>query len=343
MTNVMARTARVGCNQRVATRGAVKVVVTGGGALLGQGLIRSLQRSPLDAEVIVVDPSPLSPGLYWVENRYLVPMASDPAYVEAIESVLATERPDALLVGTDVELGLLASNRHPLEQRYGTRVVVAEPQVIEIANDKLLTATFLRDKGFNPPESREPHQAQELVELFGFPLIVKPRIGARSVGLSLVRTQEELDLALGYSPGMVVQEYVGDAGAEYTAGTLTFDGACRASIVMRRDLRDGNTWRAFLEEDPGLTEQVRGMAEALSAFGPANFQFRLENGQVRVFEINARFSGTTPLRALLGFDEVDMTLRHLLFDEPIHQPKLRDLVILRHMSETVVPASELLP
>ena len=42
-------------------------------------------------------------------------------------------------------------------------------------------------------------------------------------------------------PGVVIQECVGTEHDEYTAGVLCFDGKCRASIVMRRDLRDGNT------------------------------------------------------------------------------------------------------
>ena len=35
------------------------------------------------------------------------------------------------------------------------------------------------------------------------------------------------------------------------------------------------------------------MAEKLSPFGPVNFQFREVDGRAVVFEINARFSGTT--------------------------------------------------
>ncbi len=52
-----------------------------------------------------------------------------------------------------------------------------------------------------------------------------------------------------------------------------------------------------------------------------NFQFRLDrDGRPRPFEINARFSGTTPLRALAGFNEVEMALRHVLLGEPVVQP-----------------------
>lgn len=321
---------------------AMKVLVTGAGALLGQGILRSLLGSSLAPTLVAVDPSPLAAGLYWTPHRHLIPMARDPGYIEAIDRLLARERPDAVLVGTDVELHAFARHRAELEARHGTQIVVASPAVVEIADDKYLTYEFMRRHGFHPPESRLPEQADELVERFGFPLVVKPRVGARSVGFALVRDREELARALAFSDGMVVQECVGSDAGEYTAGTLTFDGACQAAIVMRRDLRDGNTYRAFVDLDPELDAQVRAMATALGAHGPANFQFRVDGGRARVFEINGRFSGTTPLRRHAGFNEVEMVLRHLLRGEPITQPALRPVTILRHFEETVVDPADVL-
>lgn len=320
----------------------MKVLVTGAGALLGQGIIRSLQASTLAPEIVVADPSPLSAGLYWVPARYRIPMAKDPQYLREIERILERERPDAVMVGTDVELHAFAAARAALEERYGTHVIVSDARVVGIADDKYLTYEFMRDHGFAPPESRLPGGEDELVERFGFPLIVKPRVGARSVGVSLVRSRDELARAIASMPGMVIQECVGTDAVEYTAGTLTFEGACKASIVMRRDLRDGNTFRAYVEAFPELDAQVRAMAEQLGAYGPANFQFRVQDGRARVFEINGRFSGTTPLRMRAGFNEVELVLRHVVLGEAIAQPAIEPMTILRHMEETVVRTGELL-
>ena len=87
---------------------------------------------------------------------------------------------------------------------------------------------------------------------------------------------------------------------------------------------------------------VQRAAERLQAYGPANFQFRLDEGIPRIFEINSRFSGTTPLRARSGFNEVEMSVRKVLFDEPVLQPDIEPLVILRHWSETVVRPEDIL-
>jgi carbamoyl-phosphate synthase large subunit len=321
----------------------MKVVVTGAGALLGQGIIRSLLESKLDVEVVAADPSEDAAALYWVKRRYRIPMASDASYLERVEAVLARERPDALLIGTDVELPIFAEHREALERRWNTHVVVSSPNVVSIADDKYETFRFLRAHGLDCPDSVLPSDAAALVERVGFPLVVKPRVGARSIGVSVVRDRSELERALASRDGLVVQECVATAHDEYTAGTLTFDGRCIASIVMRRDLRDGNTYRAFVDHYPELNAAVRAIANQLGPYGPANFQFRLDRGRVKVFEINARFSGTTPLRMRAGFNEVEMVLRHVVDNDPITMPPISPMKILRYWSETVVLPGEEVP
>ncbi len=319
----------------------MKVLVTGAGALLGQGIIRALRASSLRPYIVAVDPNPLSAGLYWADSAHLVPLAAGPDYLDRLQEVLLAEQPDAVLIGTDVELPLLAAHRARIERDCRTCVVVSSPEVVAIADDKWLTYQFLRSQGFDCPASCLPGGEGALLAEVGFPLIVKPRVGARSVGVRTVRTHAELHEALAALPGAIVQECVATPADEYTAGTLTFAGRCSASIVMRRELRDGNTYRAFVEPYPELNRAVRALAERLQPFGPANFQFRLDGERLKVFEINARFSGTTPLRALAGFNEVEITLRYLLLGEPVTQPSAAPLVMLRHWSETVVRPEQL--
>lgn len=323
-----------------------RVLVTGAGAVLGQGIINALRRSSLGAEIAAADPNPLSPGLFWADRGHVIPMASDPAYLDRFAKVLEEEKPDAVLVGTDVELPLLATHREALEQRHGTRILVSSPEVVRIADDKYETFRFCRDADLDPPLSALPGdeaELQALVERCGFPLIVKPRIGARSYGVSRVEDEEQLRVALEGRSGLVVQQLAGPDDREFTSSALVFEGKAQASIVMRRDLRDGNTHRAFVEPYPELNRFVRRAAEALQPHGPVNFQFRTDDsGRPHIFEINARFSGATPLRALAGFNEVELCLRQLLRGEPVRQPdELREGMVLRHLSETFVTRAEL--
>ncbi len=320
----------------------LKILITGAGALLGQGIIRALKHSTLQAEIVTADPNPLSAGLYWGDNAWLLPMANDPAYLEEIRKIIDIERPDIVIPGTDVELHILAAHRPAIERDFSTHVIVSSPEVVEIADDKWLTAEFLREKGLGYVPSCLPGGEDALIASVGFPLIVKPRVGARSIGFSVIRNMDQLQRAIREQPDIVIQKYVGTDSTEFTAGTITFGGECKASIVMRRDLRDGNTYRAFTQPYSELNQAVEEAASVLKAYGPANFQFRLDEGVPRIFEINGRFSGTTAIRIHAGFNEVEMCIRHILYDQPIVQPVLEPVTILRHWSETVLRDDQIL-
>jgi len=322
----------------------MRVLVTGAGALLGQGIIRSLAKSQLQGlQIIAADPSPLSAGLYWTNERYLLPKAADLDFIDGLRRLIEKAKPDLIIPGTDVELMSLALNRTSLERTFGVKVLVSSPEVIEIADDKYKTFEFFRGNGFTPPDSCLPGEEDELVARVGFPLIVKPRNGARSIGVHKVHNITELKQAIITTDCPVIQEYVGTDSVEYTAGIIYFEGDCKASIVIRRDLRDGNTYRGYVDTSDELNEQVTTFARYLKPYGPANFQFRVSQGKVRVFEINGRFSGTTPLRMLAGFNEVEMCVRYLLSGDPVVQPDVKQMTILRHWSETIVLPDALPP
>lgn len=315
----------------------MKILVTGAGAVLGQAVIKSIKSSSLKATIIAVDPSPLAVGLYWTDKHYLVPMANDPEYIDKIFEIIDIEKPDIILIGTDVELFIFSDYRDKIEKEYGTKVLVSPRSVIEIADDKWLTYEFLKNNGFDYPESCLPGDEKELIDKVGFPLIVKPRVGARSVGVSKVNNINELQKALSEVENPIIQECVGTEDDEYTAGVVVFDRKAKTSIVMKRDLRDGNTFRAYAEPYSDVNKYIEKVAEKLNVYGPANIQYRISEDKVKIFEINSRFSGTTYFRALSNLNEVEMCLEYLLGNKEILQPEIKHVKILRYYDEIVIP------
>lgn len=315
----------------------MKILVTGAGAVLGQAVIKSIKASNLKVSIVAVDPSPLAVGLYWADKHYLVPMANDPEYINKIFEIFEIENPDAVLSGTDVELFVFSDYRNRIEKEYGTKVLVSPQNVIEIADDKWLTYLFLKENGLEYPESCLPGDEISLIEKIGFPLIVKPRVGARSVGVSKVDNIQELNEALAKVENPIIQECVGTEDDEYTAGVVVLDNQAKASIVMKRDLRDGNTFRAYAQPYSDFNRYIEKVAEKLNVYGPVNLQFRVSEGKVKIFEINGRFSGTTYFRALSNVNEVEMCLEYLLENKEISQPEIKPVRILRYYDEIVIP------
>lgn len=319
----------------------MKVFVTGAGALLGQGIIKSLRLADANYQIVAADPDPRSVGLYWADMAYLVPLAKDPTYVEKVCKILDKERPDAVLVGTDVELLIFAQHKSEFESKYNTHVIVSSAEVIKIAEDKWLTYQFLSSNGFPCPRSALPEGVNDLLNNRDFPLIVKPRSGARSIGLHKVNNTQELEQAIAITEEPIIQEEVYTSDQEYTSGITMIDGKIKAIVTMRRDLRDGNTYRAYIEPQSSFNPFLSEVAKKLNGFGPLNFQFRTDGNVPKIFEINARFSGTTPFRAFAGYNEVDVILRHIVNGDEIPEVHLKPWIVLRYWNEILIDNDQL--
>ncbi len=312
------------------------ILVTGVGGGVGQSIVKSLQGSCYT--VIGADSELLATGLYAVGKAYRVPFASEPAYIERMLEICAREKCALIFPGIDAELGVLSRESQRLKAA-GVVPVVSAPEVIKICDNKLLTYQFLVAHGFHAPHTL-PLSDNADHEL-GYPMVLKPMEGgARSQRVFVVREEHEFHFRLATLDyrNYVAQEYI--AGDEYTCGSVNMNGHCYGPIVMRRILRDGDTYKAFISSDPRVHARVQAVVEALQPFGACNVQLRLRDGIPYIFEINARCSGTTYCRSLAGYNEPLMVADWLLFSKtPSYQ--IREISILRYWKELVVENSRI--
>ena len=325
----------------------VTVGILGAGSLIGQGIIKSLRDSPLETRLVGFDYFPTAVGLYWTDESVILPdilaeEVAESTYLTALKREIEARRIEVLLIGIDFDLPRLAGAREEIESETGCKVVVSSPEVIEIGDDKWATYEFLEKHGLPRPESLiDLDGLDSFVDRVGFPLIVKPRRGARSRGVVLAANRTTLDSALeSAAEPSIVQKAIGSIKEEYTAGVVVMDGACAGAIVLKRDLRDGNTHRAYASPSPELEEMVREAAMKLQPHGPANFQFRIGKDGPVIFEINPRFSGTTVMRTMLGFNEVEAVVQWLVTGEKQQLAYRREGVILRYWEEQLISWSE---
>lgn len=308
------------------------VLVTGVGGGVGQSILKSFRGSGFRA--VAADGDVLGTGLFAADRSYVVPYATSPAFIDRIVDICAREQCKLVFPGLDAELPVLAQARERFREA-GITCVVSAPEVVEICDDKLRTSQFLLRAGLPAPRTCKLSGRAQLAEI-AFPMVLKPmRGGRRSIGVCVARNPSELERMLQQLDldNYVAQEWID--GDEYTCGTVSFDGRCRGVIVMRRTLRDGDTYKAFVEIDPVIEQAVRKAADALAPFGACNFQLRMRDGLPYIFEINARSSGTTFCRALAGFNEPVMVANYLLLGmEPDFS--IRPISVFRYWKELVV-------
>jgi carbamoyl-phosphate synthase large subunit len=186
----------------------------------------------------------------------------------------------------------------------------------------------------------------------GPPWIIKPTQGGGSSAVFIAQDSHELrfftDYLLEYNYTPLVQTYVGSVDHEYTVGILhSPNGELMGSMVIHRQILSGLSNRFRLPNRTGRSElgsalavssgisqgrivncplvQARAeeIADTLGSIGPLNIQGRLVGEDFVPFEINPRFSGTTPMRALAGFNEPELLIRWHLQPDSLWRCRLR--------------------
>lgn len=319
--------------------------ITGTGSLIGQAIIKSINVSEFaDTTMLIgMDYFDNTVGSHWCNKNYLLPDLLKPElelqWEDTIICIIRNNNIRILFIGVDFELIKFALLKDRIENETGCIVIVSDKSVIRIADDKYLTYQFLRENKLYYP-STSIFEFAELNKI-SFPCIIKPRNGYRSRGVYLVNSEEELKDRASSIKMPIVQEYIGDDESEYTCGVVRL-GNYFDSIVLRRQLKDGNTHIAVYEN--GFPEIIKkyifDIANKLNIFGACNFQLRLDDSGIpKLFEINARHSGTTYIRALFGFNEVETIIAYVLGRE-IKKKSLKEGKVVRYFDEMFIPGAQ---
>src|ERR1043166_200823 len=194
------------------------VLVTAVGGNVGQGVLKALHAGKRKYRTIGIDMEPLSAGFWLTDAAYTVPRTGAPEFLDVLGQILVKEHVEAIYVCSPPELEFFSRHKALLEQRFGVTVLVNPLPVVQIGSDKLQTAQFLRDAGLPYPETclaSDEAAVRDLVQRCGFPLIVKPRLGASSRNVFTVESTEQLAAARILVADLVVQELLADATHEY--------------------------------------------------------------------------------------------------------------------------------
>lgn len=342
-------------------------MVTGvGGGGLGEQIVKALKIASTPYKIIGSDIYPESSGLQCVDYPNIVPAASDPSYIESIIALCERYQAKAIFPGSEPELMVLSQNRDMIKKA-GILMPINPHAVIEKCLDKAKTMSFLEENGYSHPRYIQITSLHQLKNINFFPVVLKPSKGAGgSANTFIAQSTKERDFFGKYlfelTGGFICQEYVGLPQNEYTVGVLLgLDGKLINSIAIRRNLNHrlschskipNRTNRKDLGSDlvissgisqgeigsfPSVTRLCEEIAVKLGCTSTVNIQCRLVNGKPCIFEINPRFSGTTSLRAMVGYNEPDIMIRrYILKEESVCGFSYRSGIILRGLNEFMI-------
>jgi len=325
-------------------RSQCRVLVTGAGSGVGQGIVKALRISGLPVEIVAADIAPMNAALYRADEGIIIPPVEQENALKSILGLLQQHQIDVVMIGSEFELEFFSRNKTKIENHSSAIVIAAPLKTVVIAGDKWRTAEFLREHGLPYAESYIPLGTADAVfvaDAWGYPIVLKTRYGTSSRHVHIVKNRDDLMRLYSETPMPMLQRMIdiptSRLGSEYTCSVFkTADGSVIGPFTARRTVRGGTSWHIEVADFEALHAPLLAIAGAFDYVGSLNVQLMLTGKGPIPFEINARFSGTTAVRAHFGFNEPAMALRSLFYREEVPAPTVRTGIAMRYHEEVFI-------
>lgn len=316
-----------------------KILVTGIGAIIGYGVIRSLRQSASQYHIVGTDIYPDAVGQAWTDYFVQAPLTSHNDYSKWLTNVIIKHSIDLVIPGIEQDVHFFSDHRD-LFDNLKAKVVLNTLRIINLSRDKwLLDQELLAIKSPARIPTFLEGTFDAFASLLGLPFMLKPRSGYASKGIICVHDEQTFDFhshKLGSE--LMAQPIVGSDDEEYTVAIFG-DGlgnACASITLQRRLAQDGSTAKAWVRAMPSLDEAVSSLVKHFQPVGPTNLQLRKHNQEWKLLEINPRLSSSTSLRTAFGYNESEMAVAYYLNNKLPTQPILRKGFSVRYIEDYIV-------
>lgn len=277
-------------------------------------LLKYFKENMSEGDMIIATDMQLSaPALQVADIKLQVPAVYSPDYIDITLEICKNYKVDALLSLNDLELPILANNKHLFEE-LGVKVIVSSPEVIDICFDKYETAKWVESIGLTSPKTYirldDVKKALENGEI-SFPLFMKPRWGSGSIGLESISDMEDLEMYYNILMKKIKKTILATAsigneyiliqekltGNEYGLDVMNdLDGNnVGVSVKQKLAMRSGETDKAITLDLPVLKNIGEKIGENLKHIGNLDVDImQRANGEYCVLELNPRFGGGFP-------------------------------------------------
>jgi len=344
----------------------LNILVTGaGGGGIGEQVIKALRIGKNDYFVVATDIRKDSVATCLGDVFCLLPPSGSGEYISDLIKCCEAYNCQIIIPGSEPELVKIAANID-LFQKSGIFVPINTIDLIKLCSDKMIFNEFLKKNNFAFCETIRISGNLIPANLENFPYVLKPSSGSGSKDVFIVQSYSEIKSILEYlgsENNFLLQEYVGTATEEYTVDILCTPGRGYIKhIILKRDLSLGLSIKQSVLNKSGqsifgdrlvistgisqgefvshslIDEAVMKIVRLLSPISTINLQCRIHENKVYIFEINPRFSGTTNLRAIVGFNEPEYIIneRLLIQNDELNDENWKNQKVLRGIKEFLI-------
>ena len=253
-------------------------------------------------------------------NFHHVPLVTDLNYLNVLEEIIHQNEIDAYLPLIDEEI-------EHIIKRFSNTLIVIAPNLdfVKLCLNKYDLMAKLEENNLSVIKT---YTADNYSEELKYPIFLKPISGRGSRGIFKIDNKEQYDayfkLYNQYLPSdILIQENI--IGQEYTIGVLTNNLGDLMVVNSKKVLsKKGITQMAVTEVNDLITSVIKRIVLEIKPKGPFNVQlFITSNNEIKIFEINPRFSTTTIMSYAANIDEVSLFLDHYdkKYSSKILEPK----------------------
>lgn len=293
-------------------------------------------------KVVATDASNLGPAIFEADKYYIVPIISNPNYIDIILDICRKEHIDGVLSLIDPELSLLAKNKDRFEEA-GVDVIGSSYELCEMSLDKIQMYDWLVKHGYKCARSwmhKEAfYRAVDAGEV-SYPVFVKPVKGSASISISKVYDKETVELLFAHEDDLMIQEFLDgqEIGVDVYIDMISGEVV---SIFSKEKLkmRAGETDKAVSFKDPELFKLVEKFVTEAGYRGEIDIDIFLIDGEYYISEVNPRFGGGYPHAYESGCDHVGLILNNLngktnmknigAYEEGIYMMKYNEVKIVK--------------
>jgi carbamoyl-phosphate synthase large subunit len=320
----------------------ITVLVTGVGGPTGQGVLQSLHAIKNRPKIIASDISTAAAGYFWGDKSFVISHSSrEENYLKCIKRICNKHKVRVIFPGSDGEARILANNSSKLNN---INLATSSKIIWNSTGDKLLISRLCSKLKVSSPRTHPLSipNAKKLLKKTCLPVTIKQRIGSGSRGIEIISNFKDIvKIVKKNKSNYIVQEYLPVENNEYTVGTyfdlFSNDHSNPIMIAYKRVLYHGNTISAETVNAKPFKKSIQKIGKYLKIKGYTNFQFIMKNNTPLLTDINSRFSSSTSMSLILGFNWIETYLSNLLYKvKPRGIDYKQGVVIVRYFKDIVL-------
>ncbi|MBT8325277.1 MAG: NAD-dependent epimerase/dehydratase family protein, partial [Winogradskyella sp.] len=313
----------------------INVAISCAGSGIAHSIIDSCKISSLPLKLFALDSNPYAYGLYECDESILVPSLKEHNYLDSILKVCKDHNIDVIFPGIDDEVNLFSSKLTEFNE-IGVQIIVSDLNFMEITRDKVKANNLLSE--YSDCFVKSYYSVSDfLIDVennkVNFPVIAKPNGGSGSMGVQIINSTDDLKSV---NNNYIIQELAlpstNDAnffkykealsqGVNFQTSEISIqlvtnsNGDLIGKMASKNKLKNGIPIEIVPIDDARIWKSIDDLLPVLKKLGlkgPLNLQGRITNNGLKIFELNARFTGISGLRAQMGFNEVEACILNWL-------------------------------